>query len=255
MYGRDGRSAFGETIGTIKKDNKVQRCTWMFVSQRVRPDALLPREELDHGMVEDDLNHWVKKEDVKRKAGIYLHWGATVECEDTRDPLAVAEAQHSCLKTLIPNAKILLDAGFVMHLAPKLGVRETRRIQGEYVLTTNDMKAGNYPDDTIAHTSYGIDAWGEDFSKEDRITKPHGIPYRCLIPLHVEGLLIPGKSISGTHLAASGYRVQPIVGSIGQAAGTAAAIAVGHKTSVRNIEIKELRNSLEKQGLFIKKVE
>jgi len=256
MYGRDGRATFGEAIGSIEKDNKVQRCTWMYVSQRLRPDAVLPWEKLkSKGMIEDDLNRWLRKGDEERRTGIYLHWGATVECKDTRDPVAIAEAQRECMKILIPDAETLLKAGFMMHLAPKLGIREVNRIKGEYVLTTNDMRDGNFPEDTIAHTSYGIDAWGENISKEERRTKPHGIPYRCLLPLNVEGLLMAGKAISGTHLAASGFRVQPIVGSIGQAAGTAAAMAVLSKTSVRTIDVQKLRANLKLQGLFDKKTE
>lgn len=256
MYGRDGRAAFSETIGTELPDNKVQRCTWMYVSQRLRPDAVLPWSKLkSRGMVEDDLNMWVRQQHVERRAGIYLHWGATVVCEDTRDPLAIAEAQRECLKTLIPDAKTLADAGFMMHLAPKLGIRETRRIKGDYVLTVNNMKQGNYPEDTIAYTSYGLDPWGENIPKEEVKTKPHGIPYRCLLPEGVEGLLMAGKCISGTHLAASGYRVQPIVASIGQAAGTAAAMAATQNISVRDVDIKKLRASLERQGLFIQKQE
>ncbi|MBQ3082607.1 MAG: FAD-dependent oxidoreductase, partial [Alistipes sp.] len=256
MYGRDGRSTFGETIGAIMPDNKVQRCTWMYISQRLRPDAILPWRKLkSRGMVEDDLNVWVREEHVGRKAGIYLHWGATTVCEDTRDPVAIAEAQRNCLETLLPDAQTLHEAGFQMHLAPKLGVREVRRIQGEYVLTVNDMKLGRYPEDTIAYTSYGLDPWGENIPKEERGTKPHGIPYRCLIPLGVEGLLMAGKSISGTHLAASGYRVQPIVASIGQAAGTAAAMAVKQRCSVRDVDVKKLRESLTRQGVFRQKQE
>lgn len=256
MYGRDGRSTFGEDIGVETPDNKVQRCTWMYISQRLRTDAVMPWSKLkSRGMVEDDLNVWVKQEHVDRKAGIYLHWGATTVCEDTRDPIAIAEAQRNCLETLLPDAQTLRDAGFQMHLAPKLGIRETRRIKGEYVLTVNDMRAGNYPEDTIAYTSYGLDAWGENIPKDKRATKPHGIPYRCLLPLGVDGLLMAGKSISGTHLAASGYRVQPVVASIGQAAGTAAAMAAQYNCSVRDIDIKKLTDSLREQGLFIQKQE
>lgn len=256
MYGRDGRAAFGETIGAELPDQKVQRCTWMYVSQRLRPDAVLPWSRLkSRGMVEDDLNTWVREQHVARRAGIYLHWGATTVCEDTRDPVAIAQAQRDCLKTLLPDAQTLHDAGFQMHLAPKLGIRETRRIRGEYVLTANDMREGTYPDDTVAYTSYGLDAWGESIPKDQRATKPHGIPYRCLVPLDVEGLLIAGKSISGTHLAASGYRVQPVVASIGQAAGTAAAMAAERRCSVRDVDIRALRASLDRQGLFIRKQE
>ncbi|MDD4922557.1 MAG: FAD-dependent oxidoreductase [Bacteroidales bacterium] len=257
MYGRDGRAAFSETIGTTEKDEKVQRCTWMYISQRLKPDAVMPWAQLkSKGMVEDDLDHWVKGEDTNRKAGIYLHWGATVICEDTRDPVAIAEAQRKGLQTIIlPDSKILHDAGFMMHLAPRLGVREVRRIQGEYVLTVDDLKKGTYAEDTIAYSAYGLDAWGENIPKEESKTKPYGIPYRCLLPLHVDGLFIVGKSISGTHLAASSYRVQPIVSSIGEAAGTAAAMAVQKNTSIRNVDIKELQKKLTLQGLFVKKVE
>lgn len=256
MYGRDGRAAFGESIGAELPDLKVQRCTWMYISQRLRPDAVLPWSKLkSRGMVEDDLNSWVRDEHVGRRAGIYLHWGVTTICEDTRDPVAIADAQQSCLETLLPDVKTLRDAGFQVHLAPKMGIRETRRIKGEYVLTVEDMKKGSYPEDTIAYTSYGLDPWGENISKEERVTKPHGIPYRCLVPLGVEGLLMAGKSISGTHLAASGYRVQPIVASIGQAAGTAAAMVSRQHCSVRDVDIRALREDLTRQGLFIQKTE
>lgn len=256
MYGRDGRDTFGEAIGSIIKDNKVQRCTWMYVSQRLKPDAVLPWADLiSDGMIEDDLNTWVKAKHVERKTGIYLHWGATVICEDTRDSVAIGKAQQACLETLIPDIETLHKAGFQVHLAPKMGIREVRRIKGEYVITTNDMKNGTYYDDTIAYTSYGLDPWGEDIPDNERKTLPHGIPYRSLLPLDVDGLLIVGKAISGTHLAASGYRVQPIVASIGQAAGTAAAMACKKQTTPRNIDIKELLKNLEKQGLFMQKTE
>lgn len=256
MYGRDGRATFGETIGSIEKDNKVQRCTWMYVSQRLKPDAVLPWSDLiSDGMIEDDLNTWVKAKHVARKTGIYLHWGATVVCKDTRDSVAIGKAQQACLDTLIPDIETLHKAGFQVHLAPKMGIREVRRIQGEYVITTNDMKNGTYHDDTIAYTSYGLDPWGEDIPDSERQTLPHGIPYRSLLPLNVDGLLIVGKAISGTHLAASSYRVQPIVASIGQAAGTAAAMAWRKKTTPKDIDIKELQRSLDEQGLFLQKTE
>ena len=80
--------------------------------------------------------------------------------------------------------------------------------------------------------------------------KSYGIPYRCLLPLGVDGLLIAGRSISGSHLAMSSYRVQPIVASIGQAAGTAAAMAVADNTDVRGIDVDRLVSKLRTAGLF-----
>ena len=70
--------------------------------------------------------------------------------------------------------------------------------------------------------------------------KPYGIPFRCLIPVGVEGLLLAGRIISGTHLAASSYRVQPICAAIGEAAGLAAAKAAALNTSVRNLNFRDI---------------
>ena len=83
-----------------------------------------------------------------------------------------------------------------------------------------------------------------------RKVKPYGIPYRALVPLNTEGLLTAGRIISGTRLAHSSYRVQPICSSIGEAAGTAAAMASLNKTSVRNIDVRKLQSELEGYGLF-----
>ena len=79
---------------------------------------------------------------------------------------------------------------------------------------------------------------------------PYGFPYRSLIPVNTEGLLTAGRIISGTRLAMSSYRVQPICATIGEAAGTAAAMAALQKTSVRNLDVRRLQNRLDEKGLF-----
>lgn len=81
-------------------------------------------------------------------------------------------------------------------------------------------------------------------------TKMYGIPYRSLIPLNTEGLLTAGRVISGTRLAHSSYRVQRICSNIGEAAGTAAAMAALSKTGVRDIDVKALVADLDSKGLF-----
>lgn len=250
MYGRDGRAAFDEPIGLIEPESTVQSCTWQFITQALRPGTLVPWDKLRwKGMVEDN-NGWLRKEGVARAAGLYLHWGGRFECKDTRDPVELARTQAEALESLRADFAEYRKAGFMVHLAPKIGVREVRRIKGEYVLEVKHLRAGLHPEDTIAYCNYGIDAWGEHIKKEERKIKPYGIPYRCLLPLNVEGLIMAGRCISGSHLAMSSYRVQPIVASIGQAAGTAAAMAALKHTSPRNIEVKELIGKLDKAGLF-----
>ena len=254
LFGRESKSEFNENLGLEKGDGKTQPCTWMFMSQRIRRDAVLPREALQGGVVEDNLNKWVMKNErdemIKRDAGIYLHWGKTVHCSDTRDPILLGKAQQECLAKLQDEIAALEAAGFACHLAPKMGVRECRRIKGEYVLSLSDIQQGRMPDDKVAEAWYDLDPWGMNLKKEQKVVPPYGIPYRSLIPLGTEGLLTAGRIISGTHIAASSYRVQPICSNTGEAAGTAAALAAINKTNVRSVDIKTLQSKLDSNGLF-----
>jgi hypothetical protein len=254
LFGRESMADFGENLGLEQGDGKTQPCTWMFISQRIKADAKLPRAALKGGTVEDNLNKWVMPADQEqtdaRDAGIYLHWGRTMQVTDTRDPVQLADAQQKLLAGLKPEIAALEKAGFACHLAPKMGVRECRRVEGEYVLRLQDIQQGVFPDDKVAEAWYDLDPWGMNLSKVQKVVPPYGSPYRSLIPLGVEGLLTAGRIISGTHIAASSYRVQPICSNTGEAAGTAAAMAAAANTGVRNIDIKKLQANLDGYGLF-----
>lgn len=254
LYGRESKSDYAENLGLEKGDGKTQPCTWMYISQRIRKGAVLPREQLKGGVVEDNLNKWVMPADraewAARDAGIYLHWGRTIQVDDTRDPLELARAQSRLLTELEPEIAALREAGFTCNLAPKMGVRECRRVKGEYVLSLSDIQQGRFPDDTIAEAWYDLDPWGMNLTKAQKVVPPYGIPYRSLIPAGVEGLLTAGRIISGTHIAASSYRVQPICSNTGEAAGTAAAMAALRGTGVRDLDIRALQASLDAHGLF-----
>lgn len=255
MYGSEAKSDFGESYGLEVSDGKVQPCTQMYISQRVRNDARFPIDSFKSGVLENDHRRWAqeqtREEFYRNNTGIFLHWGVSVFCKDTTDPVQVAEAQAKALTGQSKMMQDLQDAGFCVHLAPKIGIRECRRIKGETVITVDDLFNGTQPDDKIADARYAIDAWGWNIPEEvKRKVKPYGIPYRALVPLNTEGLLTAGRIISGTRLAHSSYRVQPICSSIGEAAGTAAAMASLNKTSVRNIDIRKLQSELDGYGLF-----
>jgi hypothetical protein len=87
-------------------------------------------------------------------------------------------------------------------------------------------------------------------SKEDVRAPRYGIPYRCLIPKNTEGLLVCGKCISGTHLAASSYRVQPVAASIGQASGIAAFLYASGDLPVRDVPMDRLKKMLISAGVI-----
>lgn len=255
FYGSDAKKDFNESIGLEKSDGRVQPCTQMFISQRTRSNTEFPREAFKTGvLLYDDAKwetHQTPEEAARKDAGIYLHWGSTVPVADTTDPIQVAQAQQEALIKLKPKFEALQKAGYTSHIAPKIGVRECRRIRGEYVITVDDVLKGVFPDDHVADAWYSLDPWGMKVDEKiKQSVGPYGIPYRSLIPVNTEGLLTAGRIISGTRLAMSSYRVQPICGTIGEAAGTAAAMAALNKTGVRNLDVRSLQNKLEKKGLF-----
>jgi hypothetical protein len=255
FYGSNAKSDFNESIGLEKSDSRVQPCTQMFISERVKRNAVYPRELFRSGMLDHDHKLWASQqtdeEFEKLDSGIYLHWGATIECPDTTDPFMVAEAQRQALKELRPKFKALHDAGYATHMAPKIGVRECRRIKGETVITVDDIINRVQPDDKIADAWYSLDAWGMQIDPAIRDSVgPYGIPFRSLIPVNTDGLLTAGRIISGTRLAMSSYRVQPICSTIGEAAGTAAAMIASEGIKVRDLDVRKLQDRLDEKGLF-----
>lgn len=257
-YGRDARAEFGEPHAPVMADTKAMPCTWMYISQRLRPDATAPAltELSPHGLVESNA-HWANEDTagyLSRNTGIYLHWGSTVTCADTRDPIALAAAQREAFVNLQADMRVLRSHGFLVHPAPKIGVRESRRIMGETVITEQDLVDGRIPDDAVAWAHYFLDLWGEDLIKH-HVGIRAALPYRSMIPKGLEGLLVTGKAISGTHVALSAYRVQPIVAAMGQAAGEAAAMAAGLKTGIRDIELRALQARLHHTGVLTEPLE
>lgn len=255
-YGREAQSEYGEPFGVEKSDSRVQNCTLMFISQRLRKGAVLPLKELGGGLVENNLNHWLGKNDIEdgtyktRDAGIYLHWGGALQCEDTRDPVCLADTCRKALGDIRKKTDVLRKAGYAVWVAPKLGVRECRRLVGEHVITVNDLKSGRQPDDAIALTGGGIDNNGTRLTEEQVRMPMAGIPYRALLPKNTEGLLVAGKSLSCTHFALGALRTQPVVAAFGQAAGVAASMAALNKTGLRDISVTELQQKLREAGLF-----
>ena len=221
----------------------------MYVSQKLgdRPPFDMTRlENVRRGVLVSGLGwfHANPEECLRRDPGIHLHWGCAVRCRDTRDPMALAEAQREALVAMERDLTLLREGGYAVHLAPRLGVRETRRIVGDHVITENDLRSGELPKDTIAIGTYGLDIWGGQLSREESRVPAYGIPYRAILPKDVDGLILAGKSISGTHVAMSGYRVQPILSSAGQAAGVAAALSAQLEIAPRQLDADRIREVL-----------
>lgn len=149
--------------------------------------------------------------------------------------------------------------------ASLLGIRETRRIIGDYVLTADDyLKRRSFPDE-ICRNSYYIDIHKspDEKAKEatlgkkkkyERYTKgeSHGIPYRCLAPLGLDNVLVAGRAISCDRVILGSIRVMPTCLATGEAAGLAAALSANEKDiNVHNVDVKTLRNRLIEEGQYL----
>jgi 2-polyprenyl-6-methoxyphenol hydroxylase-like FAD-dependent oxidoreductase len=141
--------------------------------------------------------------------------------------------------------------------ATQIGIRESRRIVGEYTLTRDDVLQARHFDDGIARSAYPIDLHNPSGSGTLTQRLPAGasyeIPYRCLVPKGVESLLVAGRCISTTHEALASTRLTPTVMTLGQAAGTAAALANERGVALRSLDPQLLRETLVADGVDLRR--
>ena len=156
------------------------------------------------------------------------------------------------------------ENAFPMVSASYLGVRESRRIQGEYVMTIEDFMNRASFEDEIGRFSYPVDIHIANPSKDayDAFVKEHsslryadgesyGIPYRALLPKELDNLLVAGRCISADRQMLSSVRVMPACFITGQAVGVAAALSIDKGWQVKEIDIKELQRRLKAIGAFL----
>lgn len=138
--------------------------------------------------------------------------------------------------------------------APFLGIRETRRIVGQYVMTQDDVLSCRHFDDSIAVASYPIDIHrpADDGCTLIWCGDCYDIPYRSLVPRKVGNLLVAGRSISATHEAMGAIRVMATCMAMGEAAGRAAKISVRGNRPPADIDIEELRRQQLERGVYLR---
>ncbi|MGI6166671.1 MAG: FAD-dependent oxidoreductase [Eubacteriales bacterium] len=142
---------------------------------------------------------------------------------------------------------------YIIDTGTQVGIRETRRIDGLYEMTADDILSPKDFPDTIAKGGHPIDIHKPDSREQDlrRVDEGYNIPYRTLIPKGSENLLVAGRTISATREAIASIRVQATCMALGQAAGTATAICSKNNLPVGKINITELRETLISPGAII----
>jgi glycine/D-amino acid oxidase-like deaminating enzyme len=193
---------------------------------------------------------------------------------DNTDPESVSRALIKGRKIAAEYRKALAEAcpdafgdAFLVTTGSTMGIRETRRIIGDYVLTFDDYMARRAFEDEICRNSYFIDVhWAKEQAarKTDAMDKwenttfrykkgeSHGIPYRCLTPAGLRNVLVAGRSISCERIVQGSVRVMPVCLAMGEAAGIAAAFALRTPDfDVHRVDTDELRDRLRGYGAYL----
>ena len=137
------------------------------------------------------------------------------------------------------------------------GVRESRRVMGDYVLTGEDVEAGAKFEDAIVHDAEFIvdihnPAGAGQAEAKIGWCRPYDIPYRCFLPRGIENLYVTGRCISGTHRAHASYRVMSICMAMGEAVGIAASMCAAAGCSPRELDVRALQSRMESKGIVLK---
>ncbi len=193
---------------------------------------------------------------------------------DNTEPETVSNALAKGRKTAMEFRNALAEFhpafknAFLVNTGPLLGIRETRRIVGDYVLTFDDYIERRTFSDEICRNSYPIDIHAAKdeieqtmqggFHVMDRFDnyksgESHGIPYRCLTPKGIKNVLVSGRAISCDRLVQGSVRVMPPCLCMGEAAGIAAFMALDKCNDVHAVDTKVLREKLCNYGAYLPK--
>jgi hypothetical protein len=174
---------------------------------------------------------------------------------DASDPLELSAGLETGYEQVLQIVEFMRTIpGFehveLSQIAPALGVRETRHFAGGQRLTADSIDDASTAEQAIAQSAYNIDVHsgtgeGIDLTVVD---KPFGIPYGCLVPQAVDGLLLSGRTISLDSTTFASARVMGPCLAIGEAAGTAAAMALEANINLRDVDVAELRATLLQNG-------
>lgn len=192
---------------------------------------------------------------------------------DNTDPLSVSKALMEGRRIAMQTRDALAEFfpmafanSFLVTTGSLMGIRETRRIIGDYFLTSDDYLARKSFSDEICRNSYYIDVhntkdeievnsqYPKKFQeRESRYEKgeSHGIPYRCLTPKGLKNVLVAGRSISCDRIVNGSIRVMPVCLAMGEAAGIAAAIAIAVNGDVHKVDTGMLRRRLREEGAYL----
>jgi hypothetical protein len=245
-----GHAAFEEYVKQNPKQWRGVHGLWDLVREATQAGVLkLPREDILFFATPNEGEVSVNSTRVTRVNGTDVWDLSYAEWKSRQQMRQIA----AFLREYVPG----FEESYVVQSGVNVGVRETRRIIGDYQLTADDVLGARKFDDAIARGAYPVDIHNPAGSGTVLKRLPPGeaydIPLRCLLPREAEGLLVAGRCISGTHEAHSSYRVMPIVMATGHAAGICAAIAARTGVAPRAVPAIEVQRELVAQGASLRR--
>ena len=205
------------------------------------------------------------REDILIFGGVgdgMLHFNTTrIVKMDPTDPLDVSAAEIEARKQICEIVDFLKKHSeafkncMISSVASQIGVRESRKLKGEHILTVDELFDRVMFEDSIALGNYDVDihspsGTGTVMRRFDR-KYFYSIPYRSLLPKEYDNLLVAGRCISATHEAQSSVRIMPICVCLGEAAGTAIGLAKNTNTNTHTLDVKRLQKALVENGAQI----
>ena len=189
-----------------------------------------------------------------------IHFNTTrIVKHNPTDPLSLSQAETLARKQIWEMVRFLKETnpeGFrdacLVNTAISIGVRESRKLKGDYILTADDLVACRKFDDSIALGNYDIDIHNPEGSGTSHYYfKPgqyYTIPYRSLVASEFDNLLVGGRCISATHEAQASIRIMPICATTGEAAGVAAAVVCKSGATTHNVDVAAIQQLLRAEG-------
>lgn len=252
-------------------DGRMQPCTIMFnvggvdFDRAVFPPSFESKVETEKGELQA-----LAKELLPFPAGHVLLYRQpmpnTVCCNmtnaieiDGTDAESLSKGVVTCRSQIVPIIKFLreyvpgYEKCWLMSSASLIGIRETRHFEGLKTIDKDDILEAKFHEDwAVRRAWFNFDVHNLTGASLDKTGVQHGwkqkndytIPYGCLVPKGVEGLLLSGRNISGSHMAHSNFRIMSVCIAIGEAAGVAAALSIKHGVKLADVDVKELQGYL-----------
>ena len=261
--GREPRSRYQENLAPDRADNYMLGNSLLYSLERLPQPQSFSAPQWAHYFDQNSLPY--RAADLKYGMGPFW-W---IEYAGDFDPIARSEQMRDELLKIVyglwdyiknrsPLAK--QAENFKLMVKPVMGKRESRRLLGDYVMTETDIRQGTRYPDTVAFGGWPIDLHAlngiYDPAPPTVMTPvpPYGIPFRALYSSNISNLMMAGRNVSVSHVALGSTRIMGTCGTMGQAIGTAAALAAKYRVTPRDIardRVAELQMRLQRDDAYL----